>query len=453
MKKLFLLLSLIISLTIANNVYAARDIKIFIDGNQKILQPSPIIKNDSTLVPMRPFFETMGAKVYWYGETRTVIATREEIKIKISIGKIDAYVNDKRTYLNVEPQIIGDKTYIPLRFISESLGAEVYWDDKSSTITIKDKTRTPKNLLELTDTQKYELQTTYSFVNEGDETDIDFSVLIGAVSNSPYQKDEDIGVTPEPYKITLDDYGNKYAGVKIDGVKPGQAFNITITKVLYNSGIHYSINEKNPLSDYTNLSNYTTYISPQRLIESDNQQIISKAQALSGGERDSYRVIKKVYEFVNQSLTYDTSEKYAGKGALSALMTGRGVCEEYSKLFVALLRANNIPARSVYGFWLQDDHYSKIGYDKWYDVNELRHEWPEFYLAEYGWVVVEPTYVFTQNSVKSTPWDQFANQEKHGHIIDGYESDSEYDFKGTVRGYGELKITHLDTKKEIRKVK
>lgn len=449
--RFILMLSIIFAIFISCNVYAT-NIKIFIDGEQKFFNPPPIIKDGTTLVPMRDCFETLGAKIYWFSSTKSVLAIRENTLIQITIGKHEAYVNKNKIYLNVEPQLVEDKTYVPLRFVSESLGAQVYWDEKTRTITIFDKIR-KKDKIKLLDTQKYELRTTFTFVNKGDKIDSEFEILCGSMSNSPYQKDEALDVKPVPYDFYEDEFGNKFAKIKINNIMPSQTVNIVVTKKLSNSGIEYLIDGDILLNDYNNLNNYKTYISPQIQTESNDPLIVNKALELAGQEKNPYKIARKVFEFVNLYMTYDTSEKYARKGALSALKTGRGVCEDYSKLFVALLRANKIPARSVFGYWINDDIKKEINYDTWYNLKEAPHEWPEFYLPEYGWVIAEPTFILTINGNKTVPWDQFAKQKSNGHIIYGYEPNTEHALKWNISGYGILNLEFVKMDTEIRKIK
>lgn len=453
MKKILILLSIVLAVMAGGNAFASEDIKIFIDGQQKFFNPGPIIQNDSTLVPMRALFETLGASVYWYEETETVVAIKDQTTVELTIGNVEAYVNNNKIYLSVRPQIIEDRTYVPLRFISEALGADVLWNGDTETITIKYLTKEKQTEPVLVDSQKYELQTIYSFLNEGDQVNSLFTTIIGAYSNSAYQQDSEITVTPNPYEIFTDDFGNKYAKIKIDNIAHGDVINIVTTKKLTNSGVHYLINQDNISSDYSELDGYDVYISPQPEVESDNLLIINKAQEICRGETDPYNIAKKAYEFVNLYMKYDVSGDYARKGALSALVTGRGVCEDYSKLFVALLRAERVPARSAFGFWLNDDTKAKIGYDNWYDVESSAHEWPEFYIPNYGWIITEPTFEYTYNGERKVLWDQFANQDSNGHIILGYSPNMEEAIKWSVSGYGDLELKLQKTILRIRKVK
>jgi WD40 repeat protein len=89
---------------------------------------SPVIQNGRLLIPFRPIAEAMGAEVSWDQTTQTVGISLMGTNVRLSIGSSEAYVNDQKKQLDVPAKIINGRTMVPLRFISESLGAEVSWD-------------------------------------------------------------------------------------------------------------------------------------------------------------------------------------------------------------------------------------------------------------------------------------------------------------------------------------
>ena len=91
------------------------------------LSVMPIIKNDRTLVPIRFVAESIGAKVNWdnHTQTATIISNADEIKITINSDYM--YVNNQRIKLDVPAQIIQDRTLIPLRAVSESLDKNIFY--------------------------------------------------------------------------------------------------------------------------------------------------------------------------------------------------------------------------------------------------------------------------------------------------------------------------------------
>ncbi|WP_294985999.1 copper amine oxidase N-terminal domain-containing protein [uncultured Fenollaria sp.] len=103
---------------------------------------APIIKNNRTMLPARFVAEALGARVTWNAKERTVyisgvnIKTNEPLEIKLTVGSKHALVNGKAYELDSPVIIENDRTYTPLRFIAEILGAEVYWDDATKVVRI-----------------------------------------------------------------------------------------------------------------------------------------------------------------------------------------------------------------------------------------------------------------------------------------------------------------------------
>ena len=88
------------------------------------------------LVPMRGIFEALGATVHWDGDTRTVTGTKGDISVKLTIDSKITTVNNKKVELDVPATVIEGRTFVPARFISESLGANVEWDGEIRVATI-----------------------------------------------------------------------------------------------------------------------------------------------------------------------------------------------------------------------------------------------------------------------------------------------------------------------------
>ena len=88
------------------------------------------------MVPVRAIFEAMGLTLDWNDTTKTITATKEGMVIVMSVNNKVTYVNGEVHVLDVAPQIIKGRTIVPVRFVSESIGAEVLWDDASKTVII-----------------------------------------------------------------------------------------------------------------------------------------------------------------------------------------------------------------------------------------------------------------------------------------------------------------------------
>ncbi|GAW91288.1 stalk domain-containing protein [Calderihabitans maritimus] len=118
---------------------AADDVKLVIDGRVIDASPPPIIKNGRTLVPVRLVSETLGAYVGWHAESRTVTITKGNRSVQLRIdNRLVAYTEDRTTYglSDVPPQIFGNRTFVPLRLVSNALGVSVSWNDSERTVYV-----------------------------------------------------------------------------------------------------------------------------------------------------------------------------------------------------------------------------------------------------------------------------------------------------------------------------
>ncbi len=111
-------------------------IKIMIDNVQLQLQVKPIVVEGRTLVPLRAIFEALGADLQWNGADQSITATRGDVKIWLQIGSNKAIKNGMQVLLDVSPMIVSGRTLVPLRFVSESLGAGVYWEEATRSVNI-----------------------------------------------------------------------------------------------------------------------------------------------------------------------------------------------------------------------------------------------------------------------------------------------------------------------------
>lgn len=114
-------------------------IRILVDKQLLSTDQDPVIVNDRTLVPLRAIFEALGAEVNWDGATSTVTATRAGDEVVIKIGDTNAKVNGETKILDVPATLMNSRTLVPVRFVSESLGATVDWNDEKKIVIISTK--------------------------------------------------------------------------------------------------------------------------------------------------------------------------------------------------------------------------------------------------------------------------------------------------------------------------
>ncbi|HIH14294.1 MAG TPA: transglutaminase domain-containing protein [Nanoarchaeota archaeon] len=125
------------------------------------------------------------------------------------------------------------------------------------------------------------------------------------------------------------------------------------------------------------------YTKPTKKTESDDIAIKKTANGLILGETDAYKAVFKLADWVHNNVIYDTKYWDDTYSATYVLETKRGVCDEFSNLFIALARSVGIPARYVVG----------SAYTNAQDINDFQyHAWAEVWLPEYGWIPIDPTF-------------------------------------------------------------
>ena len=119
----------VLVLTIDQRVYQQ-------DGNYAVNDVAPIISGERTFLPIRLIAEALGATVSWENETQAVTIVDGDTTIVIYMGQPFATVNGTPVQLDAPAFIANGRTYLPVRFIAENLGATVNWDAEAKTVTI-----------------------------------------------------------------------------------------------------------------------------------------------------------------------------------------------------------------------------------------------------------------------------------------------------------------------------
>lgn len=106
-------------------------------GVAKVMDVAPYIKNDRTYVPMRYMGEALGAEVVWDDAARTVTLTKDDTTVVFTIGSTTYTVNGEAKTADVAPEIANDRAMLPARFVAEAFGAVVGWDASTQTVLIQ----------------------------------------------------------------------------------------------------------------------------------------------------------------------------------------------------------------------------------------------------------------------------------------------------------------------------
>lgn len=121
----------ILSLLLSFPLYpASSDIKVYVNGSQiSFPDQKPLINSDSrTIVPARFVSQALGADVTWEDEAKKVEIRYQGKIISLWIGEKKAIANSREVHLDTSPSLVQNRTMVPLRFISECLGAKVEWN-------------------------------------------------------------------------------------------------------------------------------------------------------------------------------------------------------------------------------------------------------------------------------------------------------------------------------------
>lgn len=100
------------------------------------LEQAPIIIGGRTMVPLRFITEALGLEITWEAETRSVLVEKDGSIIRLFIDSHKAELNGKIIEVEVPPTILNGRTLVPVRFVSEVLGYTVGWEGLTSEVTI-----------------------------------------------------------------------------------------------------------------------------------------------------------------------------------------------------------------------------------------------------------------------------------------------------------------------------
>jgi hypothetical protein len=117
--------------------------EVFVDGLLTRIDAAPFVDKASgrTLIPIRIIIESIGGQIFWDAKTQKVTLKKDNITIDLWIGKPIAHINGIPTPIDIQapklaPMIVSGRTFLPLRFVAENLGAKVDYEAKTQTITV-----------------------------------------------------------------------------------------------------------------------------------------------------------------------------------------------------------------------------------------------------------------------------------------------------------------------------
>ncbi|NLJ57684.1 MAG: hypothetical protein GX339_02445 [Tissierellia bacterium] len=140
MKKVIFVLSLVLLLVFTSVTVFADEITIRVDSVEVEFNDDlgfPFIdENNRTLVPFRATLEEYGAEVDWNNESRTAVATKDEIVVEVAVDENYIIKNGEEIAVDTAARIVNGRTFLPIRAVIEAFGSEVQWDSSLNTVVI-----------------------------------------------------------------------------------------------------------------------------------------------------------------------------------------------------------------------------------------------------------------------------------------------------------------------------
>ena len=161
--------SLLFGLLFSVVLVGTATIQVEINGQRQSYNVRPMQMHGRTMVPLRGIFESLGAQVNWNASNRMISASRNNTNVQLGIGERRARVNGGDVGLDVPAMILRGSTMVPLRFVSEALGANVQWFEASQLVTISNGqganiSSTPRQYYTTTSNRSYANRDVYNVV-------------------------------------------------------------------------------------------------------------------------------------------------------------------------------------------------------------------------------------------------------------------------------------------------
>lgn len=418
-------------------------VKVYIDGVEFETGESFYDFSNTTLVPMREFFEKLGANLEWDANIKKITATSKDTSVELIINSKIAKINGKDQTLSAEAKIINDQTYVPLRFVAEALMYEVDWNREFNIISIIDMKAINKKIKSKTyesstspkaDTLKLEILDNQGIKVTGRtiKEKTDWTIRI--------QKEKGPDLIYEDRKTdSYHTYGDVFnlkdklaeGKYKINiyllekGGDTNWGYDTNITLIYEKGEIYFPVSEvysHNYLELMKNsVMDPKIYLKMATSNPAERNEIVTLANTIIKGASSDYEKLLKISDWVADNIYYNWDGyrvgAYGRTDAYGTLKNKKSVCQGYATLTQDLLRAVGIPARLVLGHALQANDWS----DK--DHSDINHAWNEAFV-DGRWITIDTT------------WNSY-NKYQDGKFTKGQSNYSNFDI-----GIGKLSESH-----------
>ncbi|MCX5716809.1 MAG: transglutaminase-like domain-containing protein, partial [Nitrospirae bacterium] len=198
-----------------------------------------------------------------------------------------------------------------------------------------------------------------------------------------------IKFSPEPVSVVddIDKFGNRFKKARWENLK--QSVNITIS---FDARIKADLRSMDssapfPLNGISN--NDSVFLKPTQMVQSDNEEIIALSRRLTVNARTTHDAVNAILNWVADNVKYTYNPPQYD--AIHTMKTGKGNCQNFAHLSMALLRASGIPSRIVGGISLKRQW--KVPVESGYlvqDMGQGGHAWMEIFFPDLGWLSYDP---------------------------------------------------------------
>lgn len=225
--------------------------------------------------------------------------------------------------------------------------------------------------------QKEQVVLKRTVINRGPGVVEEANIYVAIPHSAPNQAiDGEPKFSPPPQEIVEDQWGQKFAHLKVGKLGPGQSAEIKMTTELTLFSIRHHVDPAKVGSLNSIPKNIRAkYLKDGSKFAIHHPSIRKHVQEALGGEKHPYWMVRKIARYIQDKMYYELAGGW--NIAPTVIDRGSGSCSEYSFVFISMCRAAGIPARYVGAVVVRGDNAS---------TDEVFHRWPEVYFPGYGWV-------------------------------------------------------------------
>ncbi|MBT9173013.1 MAG: Tungstate-binding protein TupA [Syntrophomonadaceae bacterium] len=147
-----LLVVLLFMAACGSGLAAAAELRVTLDGRPVTMDVKPIRENNTVLLPLRAVLSELGAEAAWDAGNRRVNIRRGRTDLTLTIGSTAVLKNGAQMSVAVPPRIVNGRTFVPLRFVIDAVGAQAVWRERDLTVAITSPPKRPLTLATTTST-------------------------------------------------------------------------------------------------------------------------------------------------------------------------------------------------------------------------------------------------------------------------------------------------------------